>query len=161
MRTKILLSFALIISLQTLAQSQIKVMGFVQEEVPGMVPRKSEINKPNLHQQHYIFLSVPKGKTVQPVEIWIRGGAYSLSREIVKTPVFAPKGALGKPQLMVAGTPDAIMKLTPLPYVRGKIFTRAREKSKTNELVVVYRLNNTYYSAVQKEFTRLETRDSQ
>ena len=161
MRTKILLSLALLISLQSLAQSGIKVMGFVQEEAPGMVPRKTGTPKAKPHQQHYIFLSAPKGKTVQPVEIWIGGQVFSLNREIVKTPVYAPKGALGKPQLMVAETGNVMMKLTPLPYVKGKIFTRAREKAKTNELVVVYRLNNTYHSAIQKEFTRLETRDSQ
>ena len=161
MKTKILLSLAVVISLQSLAQSGIKLMGFVQEEAPGMVPRKTGTAKPKPHLQYYIFLSIPKGTTVEPVEIWIRGEAYSLSREIVKPPVFAPKGALGKPQLMVAENRDVIMKLTPLPYIKGKIFTRAREKSKANELVVVYRLNNIYHSATLKEFTRLETRDSQ
>ena len=161
MRTKILLLLTLLISLQSLAQSGIKAMGFVQEEAPGMVPRETGEPKSKPHQEHYIFLSIPKGKTVQPVEIWIRGEAYSLRREIVKPPVFAPKGALGKPQLMVSQTGNLIMKLTPLPYAKGKIFTRAREKAKANELVVVYRLNNTYYSATQKELTRLETRDSQ
>ena len=160
MNSKLLLFILTFASISTYAQNGIRVYGYAQQQLPGIVPRgNSEQGVPvkkEVVTDHLIYFSSPKGSQVTLVEMYINGRPYSIqSGSLLPTPV-SQKDNLGKTITLVPKTGNEVRQLIRSDYVKGKDFSRARQKAAVNDVVVVYRFRGKYYSAVLKKLTKLE-----
>ena len=160
MYSKILLFLLTFASISTYAQNGFRVYGYVQQQLPGIVPKGNTEQgvpvKKKIVTDHLIYFSSPKGTRVTLVEMYINGQPYSIkSGNLVQTPV-SQKDNLGKTRTLVPKTGNEVRQLIRSDYVPGKDFSRARQKAAVNDVVVVYRYRGTYYSAVLKKLTKLE-----
>jgi hypothetical protein len=148
----------LFIGLCTYAQNGVTVYGYSQDILPGNVPvstGEKKTNKAVVHTDYFIYISGPAKKTLHPIEMWINGEPFSIKTETTgSTPVQINVG--NRNTTLVPKTKNKVQRLTPWPYMPGKSFAKAKEKAASNELVVVYKLNGKFYSAVLKKITRLE-----
>lgn len=156
MKLRFLLVLAILSSAIVYGQNGIKVYGYVQENLPGTIHVEEGVGSDKSKDRSEYFIYLSSKSTIQPVEMWIHGKAYSLSTEkINSTPVKLATGSKNT-TIVVAKTSNKLWKLSPIPYTPGKNFSKAKEKAKSNDLVVVYKLNGSFYSAVLKTITRLE-----
>jgi hypothetical protein len=95
------------------------------------------------------FLYTVSSSRIYPSEIWIEGVRYGVnSKSITKTPVeISESGNIGAPaKQLVPATKDKVVQLIPNPGSTAKSSgTKAGSLAKTNELVVVYKLNGKFY----------------
>jgi hypothetical protein len=160
MYSKILLFLLTFASISTYAQNGFRVYGYVQQQLPGIVPGGNTEQgvpvKKEIVTDHLIYFSSPKGTRVTLVEMYIHGLPYSIkSGNLVQTPV-SQKDNLGKTRTMVPKTGNEVRQLIRSDYVPGKDFSRARQKAAVNDVVVVYQYRGKYYSAILKKLTKLE-----
>ena len=160
MYSKILLFLLTFASISTYAQNGFRVYGYVQQQLPGIVPKGNTEQgvpvKKKIVTDHLIYFSSPKGTRVTLVEMYINGQPYSIkSGNLVQTPV-SQKDNLGKTRTLVPKTGNEVRQLIRSDYVPGKDFSRARQKAAVNDVVVVYQYRGNSYSAILKTLTKLE-----
>lgn len=163
MRHKILLLVFSLASLVSFAQSGVVLHGYLQDVLPGMVPKGTDENGKALGAHTattrvLIYLELPRSAAATPVEVWINGKRYGVQAEkITSFPVTLSKGAVvnSKPVLLPARSGN-VLELIPVAFTKGKDFSKAKTKARSNELVVVYKMGGSYYSAVQKKWKSLE-----
>ena len=161
MKRRILLIFLTAFSLASFSQTGVKIYGYVQEVLPGTIPKGTDENGKKIEavkvrDNYLIYISVPGKSRIYPIELWIKGNRFSAKPETVTTTPVQQNDNLGKPITLVAKTSNNVQRIIPIPIIQGKEFLNAKKKSLSNELVVVYKLNGKYYSATQKKLTRLE-----
>jgi hypothetical protein len=153
----IILSFT---SISTYAQNGIRVYGYAQQQLPGIVPRGNTEQgvpvKKEIVTDHLIYFSSPKSSHVTLVEMYIHGQPYSIKSGILLPTPVSQKDNLGKTKILVPKTGNEVRQLMMSDYVPGMDFSRARQKAAVNDVVVVYRYRGSYYSAVLKKLTKLE-----
>ena len=147
------------ICLTTYAQNGVRVYGFSQESLPGIIPKGTTESggpvKKEIVPEYLIYLSSTSAGAL-PVEVYIKGKPYSIkTTTAVRTPV-VQKNNVGKSVTLVPAATGTVRQLTLTHYTPGKVFSRAKAKARIYDLVVVYRLKGTYYSATLKKLTKLE-----
>jgi hypothetical protein len=146
------------VGLTSFAQTGVKVYGYVRDVLPGNIPnRQVRSAKPNT-TTYMIYISAPSKYTITPVEVWINGEKFSAkSLPNVKTPVLVPKDNTGNQISLVAKTSNKLQQIVTAAPAEATLSASAKTKARTNELVIVYKLNGKLYTASLKKFTRLET----
>ncbi len=169
-QTLLLLAATLIFSI-TKAQTRkdVKIYGYIQPVSRGVAPEtnideagnlKSKGVKPGIN--YFIYITGPASTRIYPIEMWLRGEQYSAKPETVnKTPVQLADPALPNgPNLitLVPKTSKKVMMLIPGNAVTpGKSLAIAKSKAKTNELVVVYKMNGKLYYSLLENLNMIET----
>jgi hypothetical protein len=146
--------FAAALHAQT--KGSIKIYGYKQPVSGGMVQRTISEDgashevpvKPRFNYRIYTASS----SAITPVEIWIRGEAFSATQSPVETPVMydSPNNPTAPATTLVPKTTKKVLQIVLAP-LQGKATTKAKTLAKTNELVLVYKANGrTYYQALKK-----------
>ena len=160
MKQKILLVLFIALSTMAFSQKGVKVYGFYRDVLPGTVPRGTDENGkklsgPDNTVEYLIYISGNSGTRIYPAEVWIKGTRYAAAYENIKSPVVI-KNNLGKDVTLVPKTTAKVLKVRPGTWTSGKNFPNAKSKAASNDVVVVYKLNGKFYSALVKHLTRLE-----
>ena len=93
--------------------------------------------------------------------MWIHGERFNVTTEPVKkTPIILPNKT-GKSATLVAKTSNKVQQVVAVPFTKGKEFSLAKKKAASNELVVVYKQNGKYYSALLKKIKVLDPQFSE
>jgi hypothetical protein len=145
------------------AQS-VTVKAFVQSSIPGNVPvgvtnENGTARKQVASQEHYyIYLIYNKLQKVVPVEAWIKGVHYPVKPEMIdRTPIeLEDRTFPNQPKkiVLVPKTGSQVVQLLPLADGPVKMAS-AMSKAKTNELVVVYKLKNKFYTTTIRKLISL------
>lgn len=159
MKKIITLGLAVLIAAALHAQTKgtIKIYGYKQPTVGGMVQRTisedgtaNEVPvKPRFNYRIYTASS----SAITPMEIWIKGEAFSVSQSPVESPVVytSPNNPVRPTTTtLVPKTTKKVLQITP-EQLKGNATAKARTLAKTNELVLVYKANEkTYYQTLKK-----------
>lgn len=129
-----------------------KLFGYSQVTTPG-IAKADEIE--NLdgtvtqttgsgnNKNYFIYLSTLSKTRVYPMEVWIKGEAFSARSEtITNSPVqISGPGVRGNPQktTLVPKTTQKVTRLIPIPLMGGKSTDRGETLAAQNDLVVVYK----------------------
>ena len=155
------------ISLYSIAQSStIKVYAYQQAILGGSVPKGiitengQQVNTPIRSSYNYYIYTISSSE-IQPTEIWIKGQLFSVRSEIIKeSPVIIETRRMPNKSdsiTLVPKTPqkEKVLLLTPLSYIEGRKFEKAKALAKNNQLVLVYKMNSKFYYKAVKKFTSL------
>ncbi|HVG42265.1 MAG TPA: hypothetical protein VM888_11695 [Chitinophagaceae bacterium] len=154
-----------VISVQ--AQASNKLYGYSQIITPGVRATAdvdmdgNVIKKPvKTNYDYSIYLTTALKTKVYPLEVWIKGNAYSAKIEtIAHTPVEhtnSPVLNQSQKNVLVPKTTQKVVKLIPTAAVAIKSTRKVKQLAKSNELVVVYKQGGkTYYKTIKK-FMELE-----
>ena len=144
-------------------RNDVKTYGYIQPVGRGVSPSmdideagsvKSTGLKPG--SNYFIYIAGPATMRIYPIEMWLKGEKFSAKPTAVNnTPVLMADPSLpdGPNRItLVPKTSKKIFMLTPgNANVTGKSLAIAKSKARTNELVVVYKMNGKlYYSALEK-----------
>lgn len=158
MKKIITLGLAVLFAAALHAQTKgtIKIYGYKQPVVGGMAQRVISENgtadevpvKPRFNYRIYTASS----SAITPVEVWIRGEAFSASQSPVESPVVytSPNNPVRPTTTtLVPKTTKKILQIAPEP-LKGKGTAKAKMLAKANELVLVYKANGrTYYQTLK------------
>ncbi len=165
MAMKNLISLTLLLSISLFVCAQIKgtvkLYGYKQTVSRGKAPEMDENTKTRVSEgagKNYYLYAVSTSKIV-PVEAWVEGQHYGLMVNTIKeTPVeYGDENNIGSPKkALVPKTTQKVVQLTLIPPVEGKATGKnAKPFSKTNEFVLVYKLNGKFYYSYLKTLTSL------
>ena len=165
MKSFSLLMFSIFISLSGWSQT-VKLKAYVQAVSPGNVPfrmndegRNGQLAQATSKDQYFIYLIHPKNSKVIPVQMWLQGQLYSINtKPNVQTPVEINDNMIPSDPTkitLVPKTDQQVVQLIPIAATTLKT-TTGKDKVKTNEAVIVYKLNGKFYTVAQKKLTRLE-----
>ena len=153
----------------------VKVYGYAREVMPGIVQKDEEEKKlegsnaegtktektNDKNVSYIVYLSSSSKSAIVPVEMWIHGERFNVTTEPVKkTPIILPNKT-GKSATLVAKTSNKVQQVVAVPFTKGKEFSLAKKKAASNELVVVYKQNGKYYSALLKKIKVLDPQFSE
>ncbi len=166
MKSTLLLLFVVLVAACLSASAQnVKLYGYVQKVTPG-VSATVELDENGARRKvagkamesYFMYLAGPSASRVYLVEGWIRGERVGLKGNTVKTPVTVTASPeTGEPVELVPKSTATVWQLSGTTATSGKSFEKAKGLARTNELVVVYRLNGRFGYATLKSFTPLET----
>ncbi len=162
MKRCFIISFVLVCQVIT-AQPAVKVYGYSQVFVPGMIPQDDipgenggkSPKKSYVVTNYYLFMAASPAAIIQPREIWLDGkGFKAISQQIVKTPV---RSDYPEKKTLVASTK---LKVTQLAMgdslsTSSKPTQTLRKLTAGNQLVIVYSWKGRKYYAVVKKLTVL------
>src|SRR4051794_15381504 len=132
MKQKILLLILLAFSTGAFAQTGITLFGYVQDVLPGTIPRGTDENgKPlsrgnGVRTEYLIYLGSPQKTIVHPVALWIHGEEFSARSEKIGTPIHSQDETK---TVLVKKTSRPVLRIIPLPAAAHKDFTGARAKA--------------------------------
>jgi hypothetical protein len=140
--------------------------GYSQVVTPGIRAARDIDEKGNMVKKptepvyrYFIYLATTSGTRVYPVELWIKGKAFSARSEAVtKTPVMHTNRVMPQhpqKQILVPKTTQNVVALVPIPLVAQKSSAKAKDLAQVNELVVVYKQGGKRHYRVLKELTEL------
>jgi len=149
----------LLISQAVPAQPVVKLYGYSQVFVPGMIPQDDvpdenggkPVKKSHVVTNYYFFIAASPAAIVQPNEIWLDGkGFKAIRQQVVKTPVTSDSP---EKKTLVAATTLKVTQLT-----LGDSLTSAPKPTQTlrrlmaaNQFVLVYSWKGKrYYTAIKK-----------
>lgn len=161
-------------ALNSYSQTGVKVYGYEREVMPGIVQVESEQKlagdktegnrtEKNVEKSvnYIIYISSSSKSVITPVEMWIRGKRFNvMTQPVGKTPIILPNNT-GKSTTLVAKTSNKVQQVLAVPFTNGKEFSLAKKKAALNELVVVYKQNGKYYSALLKKIKVLDPQFSE
>ncbi|MGZ8538109.1 MAG: hypothetical protein ACXWV9_07575 [Flavisolibacter sp.] len=161
-------------AISSFSQTGVKVYGYEREAMPGIVQNDSEekVEGSNVERtktektfeksiSYLVYISSSSKSAITPVEMWIRGERFNVMTEpVTKTPIILPNKT-GKSTTLVAKTSNKVQQVVAVPFTKGKEFSLAKKKAAWNELVVVYKQNGKYYSALLKKIKVLEPQFSE
>ncbi|MGQ0737494.1 MAG: hypothetical protein ACT4OJ_00385 [Bacteroidota bacterium] len=162
MKRCFIISFVLASQLIT-AQPAVKLYGYSQVFVPGMIPQDDvpdenggrTIKKPHVVTNYYLFIAASPATIIQPREIWLEGkGFRAISQQLVKTPVMSD---YPEKKTLVAATKLKVTQLTlgdSLPS-SPKPTQTLRRLTVANQFVLVYSWKGKRYYTVIKKLTVL------
>lgn len=168
-RIIILSAFFLLAAFTIHAQTgQDQLYGFSQVTIPGAAAAKRvtddagntvERRTEDLKVTYYIYLSTTAKTRVYPIEVWIKGNAYSARPETVgSTPVqVSGPVVMGRTQkkTLVPKTTQKVTRLVPIPLTADKSSQKAQKLAAENELVVVYKQGGKTFYKTLKALTEL------
>ena len=168
MKALCLLCVVIVLSVSCLPQaSAIKLYGFRQTVVKGVATTYQEDEQGNkiepkteIRNNLFVYLAYPRNIILSPVEIWMDGEQYSLKPEPVQTPVIITydNGAFAAETIiLVPKTPDTVMQLTISGKLPAKNARIKKSLADTNDLVLVYKLNEKFYFQTLKKIKGLRT----
>jgi hypothetical protein len=149
-------------------RSDVKIYGYIQPVSRGVAPDTNIDEAGNVKPKsvkpgsnYFIYITGPASTRIYPVEMWVKGKQYSAKSETVyKTPVQLADPAMPDgPNLitLVPKTTKKVMMLVPGNFVnQGKSLAIAKSKAKTNELVVVYKMNGKFHYALLEKLNIIE-----
>lgn len=150
-------------------RNDVEIFGYIQPVTRGVSPETNIDETGNLKTKaakqgsnYFIYITVPAASHVYPIEMWIKGEQYTSKPETINTtPIQIADPALpGGPNLitLVPKTTKKVIKLIPgKTGIPGKTIKTAKSKSKTNELVVVYKMKGNFYFSLLKKLILLES----
>ena len=161
-------------AVSSFSQTGVKVYGYVREVMPGIVQKdaeekvegsKVEVNKTekavDKSVSYLVYITSSSKSAITPVEMWIHGERFNVMIQPVnKTPIILPNKT-GKSTTLVAKTSNKVQQVVAVPFTKGKEFSLAKKKAASNELVVVYKHNGKYYSALLKKIKVLDPQFSE
>lgn len=154
-----LLAVFILTSIFCFSQPSVKVYGYSQNFVPGMVKQNDVPDEnggqpaasPRVHTNFYIYISTASTVSISPAAIWIAGKWDTITGlQVVKTPVINEVPA--KKQL-VAATTKIVRQVSIGDTLRKPIILSSglRKKINENELVIIYIWKGKkYYAALKK-----------
>ncbi|HEV8284708.1 MAG TPA: hypothetical protein VGQ09_10370 [Chitinophagaceae bacterium] len=167
MKKNLLFFIALTIGLNLFSQPVIKIFGFEQESLPGTIPvgvkdeNGNPVKKAATPKNYFIFLSFKKKYSVTPIQMFIRGKAFTIqSTSIEKTPVAYINNTIhdnAEKTILVPQTSDKVIKL--------QIIETPKQEKKTayiqnltgkNDLVIAYLWNKKKYFITLKKLKKLD-----
>lgn len=163
MKNLYFLSILLSLNLFACAQTKgtVKLYGYQQTVSRGKAPEMDENTKTRVSEgagKNYYLYAVSPSKII-PVEAWVEGHHYGLMvNTITETPVeYGDENNIGSPKkLLVPKTTEKVVQLTLIPPVEGKATGKnAKPFSRTNDFVLVYKLNGKFYYNYLKTLTPL------
>lgn len=148
-----------LVSQSVTAQPFIKLYGYSQVFVPGMIPQEDipgengerSRGRSNVVTNYYIFMAASPAAIIQPREIWLDGkGFKAINQQQVKTPVrvdYPEKKTL---------VPATTLRVTQLALgdslsASSKPAKALRTLTAGNQLVIVYSWKGKRYYAVVKK----------
>jgi hypothetical protein len=169
MKRNLLLLAALLAGVFAFSQPTLSLRGFKQLVFPGTVPvgiSKEEGSSARVTRgpaaNYFLYLSHPKGETIQPLQLWINKKAYTLSVEAVgPTPIeHTNRNIPARPvkTVLVPRTTHKVVRLVPQREATTNLSmpSSARQLVASSELVVSYKWKGkTYYKAL-KTLTELD-----
>jgi hypothetical protein len=159
MKKIITLGLAALFAAALHAQSKgtIKIYGYRQAVVGGVSQRTISENgassevpvKPRFNYRIYTV----SASAITPLEIWIKGEAFSVSQSPVEAPVVytSPNNPIRPTTItLVPKTTKKVLQVSPEP-LQGGGTAKAKTLAKANELVLVYKANGrTFYQTLKK-----------
>ena len=146
---------------------KVKLYGYIQQIIPGASLKRDMYENGKQRElredkkyNYLIYLMAPKSTPIQPIEIRIRGKAYSFKTDTVReTPVTYVNYNIPnqpKTQILVPKTDKAVFLLSPLPALSEKHPYTLGTKAKSNELLVLYKIHGKVQMAFLKKMVMLE-----
>ena len=146
------------------AQPAVKLFGYSQVFVPGMIPQEDisgenggrSPEKSYVVTNYYLFIAASRTAILQPREIWLDGkGFKAIPQQQVKTPV---KLEYPEKKTLVAATTLRVTQLALGDSLSAsmKPVQTLRKLTTGNQLVVVYSWKGKRYYAVLKKLTVLK-----
>lgn len=145
-----------------------QLYGFSQVTIPGAAAAKRvtddagntvERRTEDLKVSYFIYLSTVAKTRVYPMEVWIKGKAYSARPEAIATTPVQISGnvVVGRTQktTLVPKTTQKVTRLIPIPLTASKSSKKAQTLAGENELVVVYKQGGKTYYKTLKTLTEL------
>lgn len=146
-------------------QGSIALYGYKQAVLPGNIP-SGEISEDGIEAKaiyepkYNFFIYTASNFRIYPMEIWIKGNAYSAKTEIILTTpvVYINPTSLpaDKKITLVPKTSKKVIKLSTAPAIEDKSMAKAKSLSKTNELVIIYKQGGKFYYVAAKKMVELE-----
>lgn len=171
MKYKILILTFILLTTTYLLQAQSassKLYGFSQAVIPGAAAAKRvtddagnvvERRTEDIRMNYFIYLSTVAKTRVYPIEVWIKGNAFSARPETVaSTPVqVLGNVVMGRTQktTLVPKTTQKVTRLIPIPLAANKSSQKAKALAAENELVVVYKQGGKTFYKTLKSITEL------
>ena len=164
----------LFVAISSFSQTGVRVYGYAREVMPGIVQKESEakVEGSNVEStkiektvdnsvSYIVYITSSSKSAIIPVEMWIHGQRFNvMTQPVGKTPIILPNKT-GKSTTLVAKTSNKVQQVIAVPFTKGKEFSLAKKKAASNEIVVVYKQNGKYYSALLKKITILEPQFSE
>ena len=145
-----------------------KLYGFSQVTIPGAAAAKRvtddagnvvERRTEDLKVNHFIYLTTTSKTRVYPIEVWIKGKAFSARTEAVANTPVQVSGVvvMGRTQktTLVPKTTQKVTRLIPTPLTASKSSQKAKTLAGENELVVVYKQGGKTFYKTLKTITEL------
>ncbi|MFN2439942.1 MAG: hypothetical protein ABR503_12135 [Chitinophagaceae bacterium] len=174
MKYLLLFSFVFIFSfVKAQTRTDVKIYGYIQPVSSGVSPPVAIDEEGNVSSRgikrgsnYFIYLTGPASVRIYPIEMWVNGEPYSAKPETInKTPIEKadpsfPDGP--KKITLVPKTTKKVMMLVPgTASFTNKSLANAKSLAKTNELVVVYKMNGKLYYSLLKKLQTIERADMQ
>lgn len=144
----------------------ITIYGFRQQSTGGMQKRgdidetgKLVKKEPAQIFKNLIYLASASKARIYPVQMWIKGEAFSVNANVVTSEQLLKEDAnrhAGKIKAVVYKAGQTIWKLTPKPLVIDKSGGRAKALAIANDVVVLYKMSGKLRYGVLKKFTDLD-----
>lgn len=158
-----LLLAALLSAIFANAQPAVKIYGYSQEFVPGMIRQDDipdentgeKVKYPRTRIMYHIYISTSASVTILPAQIWIGGKWDTISsNQIVTTPVTAE---YPEKKILVPATKHTVRQLSIGDTLRKPVTLTASLKKmmKQNEVIIAYKWKGKKYFAVLKKLTVL------
>lgn len=158
----LLLAVLLAAASQAQTKGTIKIYGYKQPVVGGVAQRTISENgksneaavKPRFNYRIYTASS----SNITPVELWINGKAFSVSQSLVESPVIYTSTNNPANPVSVILVPKTNKKVLQLGLEEPKRSASAKAKTwaKTNELVLIYKVNGRTFYQVMKRLEVME-----
>ncbi len=142
------------------------IYGFRQQSTGGM-QKRGDIDEsgrllkkePPKVFKYAIYLTTKYTQTLHPVQIWIKGKAFSVRAEAKTAAEFLNEDAgrySKKTNPAIYETAGAIWKLNKTQPTKNNGSNRAKALAAANDVVVLYRMGGKLHYGVLKKFTDLE-----
>ena len=143
--------------------SQVTTPGIAKaDEIENLDGTVTKTNERGNNKRHFIYLSTLAKTSVYPIEVWIKGEAFSARPEsIAGTPVeISGPVVMGRPQkiTLVPKTTQKVTRLIPIPLMEGKSTNKGATLAQENELVVVYKQGGKTIYKTLKTLKELSTK---
>lgn len=132
--------------------------GYRQPVMPGNIRVDDNGRELPRKRMYNYFIYLASGSSVSPVEIWIDGEAYRvIVSKVDKTPVeYAHPNGSDAPRILVPKTKRRVLQLAPSAERITNPSSKGKEKSKSSELVLIYRSGARTYFKTLTKFTELD-----
>jgi hypothetical protein len=147
---------SLLITAGCLAQPALKLYGYSQSHLPGMVPKGTKGN--GSQENYYVYLQHKTSDKISPEELYVKGVRYSFSQKNAPLPVMHSNNNIPVKQVNTVLVPANGLKT--IAVNTGNIISyRGRTSKKLiseNELVISYTWKGKHYYKMLKKLTVLE-----
>jgi hypothetical protein len=151
---------ALALSILSYSQTEgaSKIYGYRQPIMPGTIRADKNGNQVRPKPNYNYFIYLASTSKVSPVEIWIKGQAYSVtSAAVSSTPVEYknPTSAESKSKILVPKTNRRVLQLNSSAALKNPT-SKGKALSANNDLVIIYKGNGKLYYKTLSKFSELE-----